>query len=167
MDCRMPGFLVLHYFPEFAQAHVHWVNDGIQPSHSLLLPSLALNLSQHQSLFQWVGSSHSGGRSFTLASVLPMNIQGWFPLGLSDLISLLPRDSQKSSPALQFKSIILQCSVLFMVQLSHPHMTTGKTIALTLQTFVSQVISLLFSMLSRFVIAFLAWNKVFSLCSYW
>ena len=113
MDCRMPGFLVLHYFPEFAQAHVHWVNDGIQPSHSLLLPSLALNLFQHQSLFQWVGSSHSGGWSFTLASVLPMNIQGWFPLGLSDLISLLPRDSQKSSPALQFKSI--SSSVLSVV----------------------------------------------------
>jgi len=105
MDCRMPGFLVLHYFPEFAQAHVHWVKDGIQSSHPLLLPSLALNLSQHQGLFQWVGSSHSGGQSFTLASVLPMNIQGWFPLWLTDLISLLPRDSQESSLAPQFKSI--------------------------------------------------------------
>ena len=113
MDCRMPGFLVLHYFPEFAQAHVHWVNDGIQPSHPLLLPSLALNLSQHQGLFQWVGSSHSGGQSFTLASVLPMNIQGWFPLWLTDLISLLPRDSQESSLAPQFKSI--SSSVLSVV----------------------------------------------------
>ena len=113
MDCRMPGFLVLHYFPEFAQAHVHWVNDGIQSSHPLLLPSLALNLSQHQGLFQWVGSSHSGGQSFTLASVLPMNIQGWFPLWLTDLISLLPRDSQESSLAPQFKSI--SSSVLSVV----------------------------------------------------
>jgi len=58
MDCSTPGFPVLHYLPEFAQTHVHWVDDGIQPSHPLLLPSLTLNLSQHQGLFQWVGSSH-------------------------------------------------------------------------------------------------------------
>ena len=59
MDCSIPGFPVLHYLLEFAQTHVHWVSDAIQPSHPLSLPSLpALNLSQHQSLFQWVGSSH-------------------------------------------------------------------------------------------------------------
>ena len=58
MDCSIPGFPVLHYLLEFAQTHVHWVSDAIQPSHPLSLPSLpALNLSQHQSLFQWVGSS--------------------------------------------------------------------------------------------------------------
>ena len=57
MDCGTPGFPVLHYLPEFAQTHVHWVNDAIQPSHPLS-PSLppALNLSQHQGLFQWVSS---------------------------------------------------------------------------------------------------------------
>ena len=59
MDCRTPGFPVLHYFLEFAQTHVHWVGDAIQPSHPLSSPfPLAFNLSQHQDLFSWVGSSH-------------------------------------------------------------------------------------------------------------
>ena len=59
MDCSMPGFTVLHYFPEFAQTHVHWISDAIQPSHPLSSPSPpAFNLSQHQGLFQWVSSSH-------------------------------------------------------------------------------------------------------------
>ena len=58
-DCSTLGFPVLHYLPEFAQTHVHWVSDAIQPSHPLSPPSLfALNLSQHQSLFQWLSSSH-------------------------------------------------------------------------------------------------------------
>ena len=58
-DCSTPGFPVLHYQPEFAQTHVHWVDDAIQPSHPLLPPSPpAFNLSQHPSLFQWVSSSH-------------------------------------------------------------------------------------------------------------
>ena len=59
MDCSMPGFPVLHCLPEFAQTHVHWVGDVIQPSHPLLSPSPpALNLSQHQGLFKLVSSSH-------------------------------------------------------------------------------------------------------------
>ena len=59
MDCSTSGFPVFHYLPEFAQTHVHWVSDVIQPSHPLPPPSpLALNLSQHHSLFQQVGSSH-------------------------------------------------------------------------------------------------------------
>ena len=59
MDCSTPGFPVLHHLPEFAQTHVHWVHVAIQPSHPLLFPSPpALNLFQHQDLFQWVGSSH-------------------------------------------------------------------------------------------------------------
>ena len=74
-----------------------------------------------------------------------------------------PRDSQESSPTPQFKSIkkasIFQCSAFFIVQLSHPYMTTGKTIALTRQTFVGKVMSLLFNMLSRLVIAFLPRSK--------
>ena len=59
INCSTPGFPVLHYLPEFAQTHVHWVNDAIQPSH-LLSPSspTALNLSQHQGLFQWISCSH-------------------------------------------------------------------------------------------------------------
>ena len=77
---------------EFAQTHIHWVGDAIQPSHPLSLPSPpALNLSQHQGLFQWVSSSKSDAQSTEVsasASVLLMNIQSWFPLGLPSLIFL-------------------------------------------------------------------------------
>ena len=92
VDCSMPGFPVLHCFPQFAQIHVHWVSDAIQPSHPLLCPSLpALNLSQHQDLLQWVSSSHQVARgtgASASAFILPMNIQDWFPLGLTGLILL-------------------------------------------------------------------------------
>ena len=92
MDCSAPGFLVLHYFLEFAQIHVHWISEAIQPSHPLLPPSpLPLNLSQHQGLFQWVGLFTSGGQSIRAsasASVLPMNIQDRLPLELTGLIFL-------------------------------------------------------------------------------
>ena len=77
-------------------------------------------------------------------SILLMTIQGWFPLGLTDLISLL---SKRLSSLLQHhnsKASVLQSSALFMVQLSHPYLTTGKIIALTIQTFVGKVISLFF-----------------------
>ena len=84
-----PGFPVLRYLLDFAQTHVHWVVDAIQPSHPLSPPSPpALNLSQHQSLFQsWLFTS-GGHRIGASASVLPVSIQGWFPLGLTVLISL-------------------------------------------------------------------------------
>ena len=90
MDCSMPGFPVLHCLPEFAQIHVHLVGDAIQPSHLLSLPSPpAFNLYQHQDLSLWVSSSHQVAKVLELpASVLPMNIQGWFPLELTDLILL-------------------------------------------------------------------------------
>ena len=95
MDCSTTGFPVLHYLQEFAQTHVHWVTDAIQPSHPLLLPSLpALNLFQYEGLFQRLSSSHqvaSVGASAS-ALVLPMNTQGWFPLRLSGLISLLSKE---------------------------------------------------------------------------
>ena len=85
-----PGFPALHYLPECTQAHVHWVADAIQPIHPLSPPSPpALNLSQDQGLFQWVGCSQQVAKALASASVLPMNIQGWFPLGLTGLISLL------------------------------------------------------------------------------
>ena len=73
---------------EFTQTHVHWVDDAIEPSHPLSLPSLALNLSQRQGLFASYGQSIGDLAS---ASVLPMSIQGWFPLGLTGLISLLSK----------------------------------------------------------------------------
>ena len=109
IDCKTLGFSVLHYLLEFAQTYVHWVGDAIQPTHPLLPPSLpALNLSQHQVFFPLSQFFVSGGQSIGVsasASVLPMNIQGWFPLGLTGLVSLLSRDSQGSSPTQQFKSI--------------------------------------------------------------
>ena len=163
MDCSTPGFPVLHYLPEFDQIHVHWVHDAIQPSYTLSPSSPSvLSLSQHQDLFQWLCSLcwyPSIGASAS-ASVLPMNIHGWFPWELIDLISLLSKDSQESSPTPQFKNInSLALSLLFIVQLSHLYMTTGKTTALTIWTFVSKVMSLLFNMLSRFVTALLPRSK--------
>ena len=93
MDCCMPGFTVLHHLLEFAQTHAHQVGDAIQLSNPLLPPSPpAFNLSQHQGLFQWVSSSHQVAKNIEAlasASVLPVNIQGWFLLGLSGLTSLL------------------------------------------------------------------------------
>ena len=83
MDCSMPGSPVLHCLLEFAQIHVHWVDDAIQPTHALLPSSFAFNLSKHQGLFKWISSSHQVARGVgasTPASVFPMNIQDWFPL---------------------------------------------------------------------------------------
>ena len=96
INSSMPGFPVLHYLPEFAQTHVHWVGDAIQPSHPLSPPSPpALNLSQHQGLFRWVGSSHQ------VAKVLEHQLRhqffqwifriDWFPVRLTGLISSLSK----------------------------------------------------------------------------
>ena len=88
MDCSTPGFPVLHHLLESAQTHVHRVSDAIQPSHPQSSPSLpAFNLSQHQDLFHWVGSSHQ------VAKVLEFQLQHQFfqsclSLGLTGLISL-------------------------------------------------------------------------------
>ena len=107
IDYKMPGFPVLHYLPKFAQTHVHCIGDAIQPSHPLLLPSpFAFSLSQHQSLFPWVGSSHQVLYwSFSHEWML-MSFQWIFRVDfLSDwLVRSLccPRDSQESSPAPKF-----------------------------------------------------------------
>ena len=152
MDCRTPGFPVLHYLSEFAQTYVQWVSDTIQTSHSLSPSSLSpLILSQSGSfpvsqLFvsgdQRIGASAS-------ASVLPINIQGWFLLGLAGFISLQYK-GQESSPTSNSKASVLWHSAFLMVQLSHSYMTTGKTIVLTIWTFVSKVMSIFFNMLSSF-----------------
>ena len=104
--------------------------------------------------------SHNAGRFFTIWATYPMNIQGWFPLGLTGLISLQSKGLFKS--LLQHhssKASILWHSAFYIVQLSHPYMTTGKTIALTRQTYVGKVMSLLLNMLSRLVITFLPRSK--------
>ena len=135
MDCNTPGFPGLHYLPEFVQAHVHWVDDAIQPSHLLLAPSPpALHLSQHWSVFQWVSLSHQ------MAKVLMLQHQSFQWIFRTDFLwdwlvwsPCSPRDSQEFSPTPQS---ILWHSTFFVVQLSHPYMTTGKTIALIIWTFV-------------------------------
>ena len=126
MDYSKLVFWVLHYLPEFAQIHVHWISDVIQPSHPLSSPSpLALNLVQHQSLFQWAGSAHQV--QYWNFSISPSNeFSGliffktdWFNLHAvqGTLKSLLQHYNLKTS--------VLWCSAFFMVQLSHLYMTTG------------------------------------------
>ena len=123
----------------------------------LLLPSLFSSSGS----FPMSQLSTSGGQSIGVsasASVLPMNIQGWFPSGLIDLISL-----QSKGLSGVFSNTTLQkhqfFSAQFIVQLSRPYMTTGKTIALNIWTFVGKILFLLFNTLFRFVIAFLPGNK--------
>ena len=102
----------------------------------------------------------SGGQSIGASvSVLPMNIQGWFPFQIDCFDLLAVQGTLKSLQHHSSKASILQPSAFFMVQLSHPYMTTGKTIALTRRTFVSKVMSLLFIKLSRLVTAFLPRSK--------
>ena len=113
--------------------------------------------------FQMSQLFESDGQSIGLpasASVLPMNTQDWFPIGWTGWISFASQGTLKS--LLQqhsSKASILWCLAFFIVQLSHPYMTTGKTIVLTRRTFVGKVISLLFNMLSRLVITFLPRSK--------
>ena len=149
--------------PRVYSSSVYWIGDAIQPSHSLSSPSPpAFNLSQHQNSFPMCQFFTSGGQSIRVsasASVLPVTIQDWFPLGMTGWIS---SQSKGLSRVLQHHSLnapILRHSAFFTVQLSHPYMTTGKTIVLTRQTSVSKLMSLLFNMLSRLVIACLPRSK--------
>ena len=144
-------FPVLHYLLEFAQTHVHWVGDAVHPSYPLSPPSSPVfSLSQHQGLFQSVNFSHLWPKYWSFSfSISPSNEYSrliscrtdWFDLLAvqGTLQSILQHHNSKAS--------VLQCLTLFMVQLSHPYMTTGKTIALTLRTFLGKIISLLFKTL--------------------
>ena len=148
---------------ESTQTHAIWVGDAIQPSHPLSSPSPpCFNLSQHQGLLQWVSCLHQ------VTKILAFQLQHHsfqrtsFRMDWLDLLavhgtlkSLLQHHSSKA--------LILQHSAFFIVQLSHPYMTTGKTIALTRRTFVGKVMSLLFNMLSRLVTAFLVRSKRLSI----
>ena len=130
-DCSTPDLPVHHQHPELAQTHVHWVGDAIQPSHYPLssLSLSAFNLSQHQGIFQWVSSLYQVGKywSFSFSKSPSNEYSGLisFRMDWLDLLavqgtleSLLQHHSSKAS--------ILRCLAFFMVQLSHPHMTTGK-----------------------------------------
>ena len=135
-----------------------WCHPTISSSvipFSLCLQSFSASGSFPMSQF-FTSSGQSIGVS-ALASVLPMNIQDWFPLGWTGWISLQPKSLHHSS-----KVSILRPSAFFIIQLSHPYMTIGKTIALTRWTFVGKVMSLLFSMLSSLVIVLHPRSKWFS-----
>ena len=153
-----PSFPVHHQLPELAQTHMHRVGDAIQPSHPLSSPSLlssifpGIRVFSNESVLRirWAkywsfrvstspSNEHPGLISFSMDWLDLLAVQG-------TLKSLLQHHSSKAS--------VLQCSAFLIVQLSHPHMTIGKTIALTTQTFVDKVMSLLFNMLSRLVTAF-------------
>ena len=155
----MTGFPVHHQLPELAQTHDHQASDAIQPSHPLSSPSLfpSIRVFSNESTLHirrpknW-SFSFSTSPSNEYSGLISFWID-WFDLLASQgtLKSLLQHHS--------LKALILQHSAFLMVQLSHPYMTTGKTIALTLQIFTGKVMSMLFSILSRFSIAFLPRTK--------
>ena len=140
MECSTPGFPVHHQFPEFTQTHVHWVNMPF--NHLILCHPRLLPLSIFPSIrvlsnefFAWGGQS-SGVLAST--SVLPTNIQDWFPLGWTGWISAVQGTLKSHLQHHSSKASILWWSAFFTIQLSHPYMTTGKGIALTRQTFVGK-----------------------------
>ena len=147
MDCSRPGLSDHHRLLEFTQNHVYWVGDAIQQSHPLSSPSPpAFSLSQHHSLFIWVSPSHQVAKVLKLqlqhisdeySGLISFRIHWLHLLAVQGTLKgLLQHHSSKAS--------ILQRSTFFIVQLLHPYMTNRKTIALTRQTFVRKVMSLLF-----------------------
>ena len=162
MNRNTPGLPVHHQIPEFIQTHVHRVSDAIQPSHPLSSPSSsAFSLSQHQVLFSGSALRIRWPKywSFSFSIIPSKEIPGlifrmdWLGLlaAQGTLKSLFQHHSSKAS--------IFRCSAFIIVQVSYPYKTTGKTIILTRRAFVSKVMSLLFNMLSRLVIAVLPRSK--------
>ena len=160
-----PGLpLPVHYqLPEFTQTHVHRVGDAIHQSHPLSSPSPPVpNPSQHQSLFQWVNSLDEVAKVWSFSfSIIPSKEHPGLISFRMDWLDLLAVHGTLKSLLIHHssKASILQRSAFFTVQLSHPYMTTGKTIALTRRSFVGKVMSLLLNMLSRLVITFLPRSK--------
>ena len=163
MNRSTPGLSVHHQLPEFTQTHLHRVSDAIQPSHPLLSPSPpAPNPSQHQSLSNELTLFMRWPKywSFSFSIIPSKEIPGLISFRMDWLDLLAVQGTLKS--LLQYhtsKASILRHSAFFTVQLSHPYRTTGKTIALTRQTLVGKVMSLLLNMLSRWVITFLPRSK--------
>ena len=152
MDCSTPGLPVHHQLQELIQTHIHRVGDAIQPSHPLsspspppsIFPSIKVFSNELVLRIRWTkywsfslsirpSDEHPGLISFRMDCLDLLAVQG-------TLKSLLQHHSSKAS--------ILQLSAFFIVQLSHPYLTTGKIIALTIWTFVGKVMSLLFNILS-------------------
>ena len=165
MNRSTPGLPVHHQLPEFTQTHVHQVDDAIQPSHSLSSPSPPVpnpssirGFSNESTLLMGWPKYWSFSFSISPSKEHPGLI--YFRLDWLDLLavqgtlkSLVQHHSSKAS--------ILWRSAFFTGQLSHPYMTSGKTIALTKRTFVLKLMSLLLNMLSRLVITFLPRSRVF------
>ena len=157
IDCSMPGFPVPRYLLEFAQVHMHWISDAIQPSHPLLpclllpsiFPSIRVFSNELAVRIRWPTYCIF---NFSISSSIEYSRLISFKVDCCDLLavqgtlqSLLQHHSLKAS--------ILWHAASFMVQFSHLYITTGKAIALTRWIFISKVMSLLFNTLSRFVIA--------------
>ena len=160
IDCSTPGFPVHHPLLELAQTHVHWVSDAIQPSHSLLSPSPpfpSIRVFSNESVLcirwpKYWSFSFNISPSNEYSGLISFRIDWLDLLAVQETLkSLLQHHSSKAS--------IFQSSAFIIVQLSHPHMTTGKTIALTIWTSVGKVMSLVFNVLSSLVIAFLPRSK--------
>ena len=148
MDCSTSGFAVHHQLLELAQTHVHRVGDTTQPSHPLSSPSpSAFNLSQHQGLFQWVSVLHIRWPKYWSFSfnISPSNVYSGMISFRMDWLDLLAVQGTLKSLLQHYssKASILWCSAFFIVQLSLPFTTAGKTIALTRQTFAGKAMSLL------------------------
>ena len=159
MNHSTPGLPVHHQLPEFTQTHVHRVGDAIQPSHprsapsapAPILPSIRIFSNKSTLCMRWPEYC-----SFSF-SISPSNEHPGlisFRMDWLDLLAVQGLSRVFSNTTVQKPSILL-CSAFFIVQLSYPYMTTGKTIALTKRTFVDKVMFLLFNMLSRLVITFL------------
>ena len=162
MNRSTPGLPVHHQLPEFTQTHVHRVSDAIQPSHPLSSPSPAPNPSirvfsnestLHMRWPKYWSFSFSIIPSEEIPRLISFRMDWLYLLAVQGTLkSLLQHHSSKAS--------ILQHSAFFTVQFSHLYMTTGKTTALTRQTFVGKVMSLLLNMLSRLVMTFLPTSDV-------
>ena len=164
MNSSTPGLPVHHQLPESTQTHVHWVCDAIQPSHPLSsLSPPALNLSQSVRVFSNDSALHIRWPNYWSFSfnISPSNEHPILISFRMDWLDVLAVQGTLKSLLQHYTSTasILLCSDFFVVQFSHPYMTTGKIIALTRWTFVGKVISLLFNMLSRLVITFFPRSK--------
>ena len=163
MNHSTPGLPVHHQLPEFTQTHVHRVSDAIQPSHSLssllLLPLIppSIRVFSNGSTLRMRWPKYW---SFSCSIIPSKEIPGLISFRMDWLDLLEVQGTLKS--VLQHhssKASILRCSAFYIVQILHPYMTTGKTIALTRWTFVGKIMSLLLNMLSRLVITFLQRSK--------
>ena len=168
MNCSTPGLPVHHQLPEFTQTHVHQVGDAIQSISSSVVPFSSCPRSIPTSgpfpmsqLFAWGGQSIGVSAS---ASVLPMNTQDWSPLGWNGWIFLQSKGLSRVFSSTRVRTLVSESiSSLALNFLYDPTLTSindyWKNHIFTIQTFVSKVISLLFNMLSRFVIGFLSRSK--------